>query len=223
MKTFRKKQQGSTMLGMSLTVLMLGYLAFQLIPLASRMQSYTFRTATVTGINELAQAARTFYVNPANSQTWPASPDVLTSSNYLPDFENRNGYGYPFSFSVIGTGLIITTQAADSVQATEIASHFGGLASVSGSDVSVTWSAPGTDANHQALVPRDGSRDVFGTITHRAGGSAGLILNGNNINSVGELDSTGSVTIRNSGSTGLINADVGAIDTLTVNEFRITP
>jgi Tfp pilus assembly protein PilE len=223
MKSLPNNQRGFTMLSMSLTVMVLGYIAYQAVPLVGRMQSYTFRTATVSGINELAQAAKTFYVDPANSTSWPASPEVLSAGSYLPNFQNRNGYGYPFSFSVVGDSLVVTTEAASAEQASAVASHFGGLASLSGNEISVTWSAPGTDANHQALVPRDGSRDIFGTITHRAGGSAGLILNGNNINSVGDFDSTGTVTIRNSGSTGLVNSDVGAIDTLTVNEFRITP
>jgi|SRR3989338_2370692 len=216
------KQQGFSILSISLGVALMAYVAMQLIPIIGRAQQYTFRTATVAGINELAQAAKTFYVDPANAGSWPGGPDVL-ASGYLSGFINRNGYGYPFAFSVVDDSLIIATEVGNEAQATEVASHFGGLATALGDTVFVTWSAPGNDANHEALVPRDGSRDIFGTITHRAGGAAGLVLNGNDINSVGQLDSTGSITIRNTDLTGLINSDVGAIDVLTVNDLRITP
>ena len=211
------------MLSISLAVVLMAYVSMQLIPIAGRMREYTFRTATVTGINELAQAAKTFYVDEVNARSWPASPEALASGTYLSMFENRNGYGYPYSFTIDGDTLIISTQAGGPDQANEIATHFGGLAAVTANVVSVAWSVPGNDANHEALVPRDGSRDIFGTITHRAGGAAGLVLNGNDIDSVGQLDSNGSVTIRNAGLTGLINSDVGAIDVLTVNDLRITP
>ena len=210
------------MLPMALTVAMIGFLAYQLIPMASTLQYYTFRTATVTGINELAAASKVFYIDPANANAWPADPQTLAANNYLAGFQNRNGYGYPYTFSVVGNTLNITTQVSDAVQANEVASHFAGLAVTNGNEVTVSWSVPGAEASHEALIPRDGSRDVFGQITHRAGGSAGLVLNDNDIQSVRRINSSDRVSVKNGGS-GLVEADVGAIDVLTVNDIRITP
>ncbi len=198
------KQKGFGLPGAALALGVLAYVSFQLIPIAARLQFYIFRTATVSGINELAQAGKTFYVDPDNASAWPATPQTLVAGNYLAGFENRNGYGYPYTFAVTGSSLSISTQVSDDAQANNVASHFGGLATVAGSTVTVVWSAPGNDANHQALIPRDGSRDVFGDINFRAGSGADLVLNGNNIR-----------------STELIEAEVGSIDTLTANEFRV--
>ncbi|MBL4571573.1 MAG: hypothetical protein JKY40_10580 [Gammaproteobacteria bacterium] len=220
---FRHNQKGFGLIGASLSLGILAYVAFQLIPIASRLQFYTYRTATVVGINELAQASKTYFVDPINVSSWPADTDTLVAGNYLAGFANRNGYGFPYSFTITGDSIVITTETPNVEQANNVASHFGGLATVTGTNVAVVWSAPGNDANHEALIPRDGSRDIFGTITHRVGSGANLDLGSNNITSVNTFDSSGSVTARNGALTGLLSSDVGAIDVLTVNEIRITP
>lgn len=222
--SLRRGQRGFSLLPIALTVLMIGYLSLQFVPMMGRMQFYLYRTATVTGINELASASKNYYVDASGgSPSWPATAQTLIDGGYIGNFENRNGFGYPYTFEVNLNTFIISTRASDNIQAQEVASHFGGLAVVEDETVKVSWSIPGREASYDALLPRDGSRDVFGTITHRAGGAAGLVLNGNDIDSVGQLDATGSITVRNASLTGLINSDVGAIDVLTVNDLRITP
>lgn len=213
-----QKQTGFTLLPVAMTVAIFSFISIQLIPIRQSASDYVSRTATVAGINELAAAAKASYVDPSNPNqgTWPASPQVLRANLYLAGFQNINGYGFPYSFSDSGGTFIITTTTENETQAREIASHFGGLASVSANEVSVAWSRPGYESSHDELVHRDGSRDVFGTIIHRAGGSAGIVLNGNDIDSAGTV---GADTLESD----LIDSDIGSINTLTVNEFRITP
>jgi hypothetical protein len=223
MKTQQNRQAGFSLLPVALSVAVMAALAAQLLPLSSRLQAYTFRTATVAGINELAAAAKVFYIHPDNHNAWPSDPETLVEGDYLAGFENRNGFGYPYEFQVIGDTLTIKTIVRDTIQAQEVAANFGGLAVVDGPQVSVSWSIPGAEASHEALIPRDGSRDVFGKLVHRAGGNAGIALNDNDIESVRLVNASGTLRVRNPNNLGLIDADNGAIDLLTVNDIRITP
>lgn len=218
-----QRQGGFSLLPVALSVAIMAALATQLVPLTSRLQAYTFRTATVAGINELAAAAKVFYVHPSNHNAWPADPETLVEGDFLAGFENRNGFGYPYEFAVVGDTLTITTQVRDPIQAREVAAHFGGLAAVDGAQVTVAWSIPGAEASHEALIPRDGSRDVYGKLVHRPGGGAGIALNDNDIESVRLINASGTVRVRSPNALGLVDADNGAIDLLTVNDIRITP
>lgn len=223
MKPLGNLQGGYILYQLSLAIALVTLIAYSALPRIAQYRLSIYRTATVAGLNEIAQAGKAYYADDINASTWPADVATLVANNYLGLFQNRNGYGYPYSLSVNGASLIITTQASGAVEANALSNYFGGLALVAGDMVSVSWSVPGTDTNHEALVQRDGSRDVFGTITHRAGSGANLVMSGNNITTAGAIDATTSLTVRNAGSTGLVDADIGAIDVLTVNEIRITP
>lgn len=225
MKTIQnlKATRGFALIQMAMAVVLLAFISAQLVPVAAQARFMVYQKATVAGYNELMQATKTYYMNHLHDVAWPASPSSLVADGLLIGFQNRNGYGYPYSFAVEASTFRIQTQVANNAEALAVAAHFGGLASVTDNMVTVNMVPPGTDANHNALVARDGVRDIYGTLVFRAGSGANIRMNSNNIESLGRLDSTGSLNVRNGSGTGLINADVGAIDVLTVNEIRITP
>ncbi|MDP2129218.1 MAG: hypothetical protein Q8K97_17790 [Pseudohongiella sp.] len=218
-----KGQRGFALIQMAMAVVLLAFIATQLAPVAAQARFLVYQKATVAGYNELMQATKSYYMNHVHDVQWPVAPSSLVSDGLLIGFQNRNGYGNPYSFVVDGATLRIQSAAANHAEALAVAAHFGGLASVTDDVVTVSMVPPGTDGNHNALVARDGVRDIYGTLVFRAGSGANIQMNSNNIESLGRLDSTGSLNVRNGSATGLINADVGAIDVLSVNEIRITP
>lgn len=212
---------GFSLLSMTMAVGLFAYLSIALVPLFGKMQLAIYKTATVSGINELAQASKNYYIDPLNGLSWPESPGALEASGYLSGFQNRNGYGYPYTFAVSGHSLSISTQVASADQALLVASHFGGLATTSEAFVTVQWSAPGNDASHQLLVARDGSRDVFGDLEFRAGGEARILLNGNDIEEAGSVEVNQSLDVRNASGSGMISADNAIVDELTVDVLTV--
>lgn len=218
-----KGQRGFALIQMSMAVVLLAFIATQLAPVIAQARFLVYQKATVAGYNELMQATKTYYMNHVHDTQWPVAPSDLAGDGLLIGFTNRNGYGYPYSFGVDGATFRIESAAANNAEALAVAAHFGGLATVSDNVVTVYMVPPGTDANHNSLVARDGVRDMYGTLVFRAGSGANIQMNSNNIESLGRLDSSGSLNVRNGNATGLVNADVGAIDVLTVNEIRITP
>ena len=177
--------------------------------------------ATVDGvfndIVQLAQAQARFVANPATIQNavFASSPDELFNAGQLPVWESDPRYRFEFPTP---NGFVVVYDADTEGFAADVARRFGNLSSVTVVNdvprVSVGFPSPLELSIFDLYVRRSGDT-IFGTIEFEAGSGADLILNDNAIRS------EGSITVRNSSGTGLVDADIANAGALTVQSFRV--
>lgn len=102
---------------------------------------------------------------------WPGSIDEIAP--YLPHLSNvdaaartagANGWGLPYSIGAAGAGLEIATETVTEHQAGAVARAFPATGSASGTRVAIGIPVPGLESSHDALLARDGSRPMTGTL-----------------------------------------------------------
>lgn len=213
-------QRGYSILELAIVLSVLTLLTIQFIPLQDELTDTRAEQYTLQGLHELANAAKAFYVE-TGSSAWPADLDALLDANYLPGYSSasgrryNNGYGNPFQLGSVSNSLVITTQVADPSNAQAIASAWGPLASfdATNAQVQVTVLRPGYEVSHDALLPRDGSRPMVGSLDMQNND----VLDGNAIysNSV----ETTRVNARDSG-TGLVQTDTVETTLISAETFE---
>ncbi len=224
-----ERQQGYTVLGLILAVAITGVIATQFTERLEYELITQAETATVNDITQLAQAQLNYRWE---NRVWVPTPDDPLLFN---SFRNVNGVGEPYDFGpppgpAPDSPLIIKTNLRTSGSALRVAQRLGSFADVFPDPDSgeMTWlraeyAVPlyPLDTLDKEYVRRDGSNDMLGTLAFRneAGITADIDMNGN------KIEDASRVTARTASGDGLVNADLGAIDTLTVNNFRyvITP
>jgi len=181
--------------------------------------------ATAASINHLASAQLNHYADEsaAHFETFALDVSTLVSRNYLPAFRNNNAIGNQYTFGIVTGGLTISTEMTDEVEARRVAQALGSNAAAVASTVTASYPRPGTIPLLNQFVRRDGSNNIFGTITFAPGAS--LNLAGNNITGVATLNSekvvaTERISVKNASKTGLIESDIGAMNALTVQRFQ---
>lgn len=134
---------------------------------------------TRAGMLILAEAVSAYRISEFPSQTppqpaaWPA--DFAALAAYAPAFANttppggRNGVGRPFALAPPGTltsnaPIVIRTDMGDADFAELLEREFLGLASRTGSVVSIEVPVPGHEPARDSLLRLDGTRDMTGDL-----------------------------------------------------------
>ncbi len=134
---------------------------------------------TRAGMLILAEAVSAYRISEFPSQTppepaaWPA--DFAALAAYAPAFANttppggRNGVGKPYSFRVptpatSNAPIVIETDMEDADFAELLEREFLGLATRTGSVVSIEVPVPGHEPARDSLLRLDGSRDMTGDL-----------------------------------------------------------
>ncbi len=223
-----KRQSGVTLFGATLALFILSIIMIQLTPIATRLQLTLLRNATVSQINETAQAAKSFYSAQVDAQEaaclaarancWPDDMDELIANNFMAAGANQNGYGLTIETIPNGAMITISAQAPDLAQANSLSLAFGGLAAIDNTDladirVNVNYAAPGIDGEHLALLDLDATRRITGVLTFdfqqiqtQTAQPTVIDLSGGNLTNAGTINST---TISNAGMIISRSATVG--------------
>ena len=114
--------------------------------------------------------------------SWPANTSTLTSANYMPAAAVNGPFGGTYSVapSAGNTRLRVTYDATQTKFANLISASLP-LANVTGTAVYGEVVVPGAESAHDALLPRDGSRPMVGTLN----------MNGNQIANAGNITGSG--------------------------------
>ena len=181
------RERGFTLIELSLALAVMATLTLALARMNALDALNVARNATVATMFEVSEAAKTYYIREVDSgrctsgdvDCWPEDITVLTTGtprpvlrrSLLADRADLNGWGLPVTLSRDPAKpdlLEVSSSAPDAGGALAVAVAFGGLADFDPEDptrINTTWTAPGTDANHVALLDRAGTREMIGPIT----------------------------------------------------------
>lgn len=243
-KRQHNQQGGYTLLQVILGLAIASLIFVLAIPIVQQQQLDIRRVASAAHANEIAQAAKTWYVEafenttaslssaatPAYTNTrpvctsaatgtpttldpdlcWPptlaslSTPPSPVTRTYLAGTRHAiSGYGTSVTYARNGATMTVTIETPSAGEATLLGSHFGALATITGTQVAITWAAPGIDAEHRALLDLRGTREMVGTITFNTTAIANNIAIAAND---GHINDPGNITNANQ-----VNADyVGA-------------
>ena len=228
-----RRQAGLALYSAILALALFSYALVQLLPLYYRWELRTFRMATVTQINEVSQAAKTYYFFQVETDEaacladredcWPDDIAELIAADFIGDDAERNGFGLVIEAIPNGPTVIVSAQTPDLPQANALRMNFGGLATIDSSNpldirLEVEYAAPGIDSEHLALLDLDATRQVTGTVTFdlaeitaRLATSTVLDLGGGDLVGADTITSNtiNSGTIANSGQITSGSATVG--------------
>ena len=246
-----RRQRGNALLSTTLSIALISFLMLQVVPMVSRYQAFTFRSATAANINEVAQAAKTRYMDQVfaldadcltdRMNCWPTDMDELVTNNYVSARAEFNGYGLAIDLAPANPNITITSETPNAAEANSLALFFGGQATVeNGTQVSINFAPPGIDPEHNALLDLDATRQVTGPVTFdldqiiaRTASSVVLDLAGGNLVDAGSIDAnqtnvaranvTAQLQVQNADGTGSIIADAAEIETLTATQLQIDP
>ena len=154
-------------------------------PTIERAQQAVLRTATISNINEISQAAKSHFLDAVEAgigdpiaacpstnypdACWPVNLAELITDEYIGDNAGQSGFGLDIDVTPNGRTIIVDAQAPTLAQANLVAIAFGGLAAVDNTNpadirIQVEYASPGIDAEDQALLDRSGEREMFGPI-----------------------------------------------------------
>ena len=182
------RERGFTLIELSLALAVMATLTLALARMNALDALNVARNATVATMFEVSEAAKTYYIREVDSgrctsgdvDCWPADITVLTEGtpppvfrpSLLADRADLNGWGLAITLSrdPLNPDLLeVSSSAPDPGGALAVAVAFGGLADAfdpfNRERINTTWTAPGTDANHVALLDRAGTREMIGPIT----------------------------------------------------------
>ncbi len=210
------KQEGYTVLGLVLAVAIMGVITAQF---TERLEHELITQAETATVNDMTQLARAQLSHRWENSDWARKPADL-----FRHFRNVNGVGEPYKFDFVpGSPLFIITRMRAEGSARRVAQRLGSFAKLALDQetdemtlVRAEYAVPlGTLASlNDEYLRRDGANDAFGDLHFRRGAQADIMMNGNRI------EGASRITARTSAHLGLVNADLGAFDTLTVQHFR---
>jgi|GEM_PF-1052288 len=223
-----QKQSGFSLLELALVLSVLTILVIQFIPLNNKITETKIENYAITGLFDIAEAAKSYYADEDETwyRTWPADVATLASTGYLQGFNNGNGFGFPYTIAVdAGTGgLTITTTVDNAVSARTIATNYGPLASATGSTITVGVIIPGNETSHDMLVQIEGDTMVGDLIFNDLpadGQSANIEMGDNQILNARQIDSV-IFDARPGDGTGNVTADSMETDFISADDFRYT-
>ena len=213
------RQCGFTLIQAALVMALMSYVSTLAIPLLGDWRRAKAVSNTRHGFEQLAQAAVAYRADESQSWygTWPATPATLVP-RYLPIFNDANGRGQPYTFSVSGTGLTISTTMNSLIEARLVASNWSSVASVTAKTVTLAIAIPGQESSHSQLLDRAGVRSVQATMEYDPG--ADIALQDNDIWGANRITATNRVTVTNASGTALIDADVVNGSAMSATTFR---
>ncbi len=241
-------QRGNALLGF---LLVLGFSGLALVlaqPVLERARLATLRTALAGQISEVAQAAKTYYMFQVDAgeadcmaereDCWPADLEEMIDADFLPEGADRGGFGLDIEVRPEDTLIIVSAAVPNIAQANLLAAAFGGIGAVDaaapgGPRVDVSWSAPGVDGEHLALLDRDATRQMtgvltfdFDTIEDRTSEPVVVDFGGGDIIGAGQVRA-GSALVGDEGfqielsEIGNLTAPSAVITTLAADDFRV--
>lgn len=211
------KQDGFSLIELTIVLSVLTLLALQSVQWFAAQARQNYEDINARSLSLLSQAAMGYY---ADNLAWPVSPAELVTSQHLAIFRNVNTSGNPFVFTITPVtvanprpALRISTQFDTVAEARDVEGKFGTTASVVGTTLTLGVSVPGTEISHDHLVPRDGSRDVFGDLEFNG---ANIDLGNNRIFNAARI------TVTQGDNSGLVLADTVTADAMNANTFTYT-
>ncbi len=181
----QSRQRGFTLLQVMLGIAVLSAATILAQPTIERAQQAVLRTATISNINEISQAAKSHFLDSVEAgigdltaacpttnypaACWPANLAELITDGYIGANAGLTGFGLNVDVTPNGRTIIVDAQAPTLAQANLVAIAFGGLATVDNTNpadirIQVEYASPGIDAEDQALLDRSGEREMFGPI-----------------------------------------------------------
>lgn len=178
-------QSGFTLLQVMLGIAVLSAGTILAQPTFERAQQAILRTATISNINEISQAAKAHFLDSVNDgignptapcpslnypdACWPVDIAELIADGYIGDNADQSGFGLEIEVTPNSRTVIVDAQAPTVAQANLVAIAFGGLATIDATDlndirIQVEYASPGIDAEDQALLDRTGERQMIGPI-----------------------------------------------------------
>lgn len=163
---------------------------------------------TVDGFALVDEAAYAFRLDSGTPPAWPGSMAVL--SPYLGAGTPANGVGTGYTLTATPTSLQMQTAMLSEGQARAVARAFPLNATFDPVTFAVTLEipVPGHETSHEALLPRDGTREML----------ADLDFGGFSAINVDRVEATGTVQ----GSRGVLTEDVTLGGTCNADEVGMT-
>jgi hypothetical protein len=207
-----KRQRGISTLPVLFGIIVLGFITQNITLRLLEREEQIVADSVSSSIMELVKAQARFTTDPANPAfgTYSASPESLVTSGYLPNWRTNSDYGFSFP----ATGLQVSYIASNTSEAAEIALRFGQLSSLTGNTVTVGFADPMDLSLFDVFVEKTGDT-MSGGLAFQAGSGANIDLNQNAI-----VDA-GSVSVTNTASTGLVEANIVTSDTAIFQDLRI--
>ena len=221
-KQSTKKQSGYTILGLILAVAIMGVITMQFTGRLEYELTTQAETATVNDMTLLAQAQL--------SHRWEHSDWETDMTRLYPAFRNLNGVGEPYVLrkeipDQADSPLIIETNMRSQGSARRVAQRLGSFANLAADPETgeMTLVRAKYPVHLRILATlddeylrRDGVHDVTGSLRFRAGAQANIELHGNRIHGASRVE------IKTPKHDGLLKADLGSVDILTVRHFKYT-
>lgn len=181
-------EQGEVLLSLALALAVIAALSAAYLNWKHTQNRETAAMRTAEGIALIQEALYSYRLNPDHGYAWPAAIGDLEI--YIPNFAGggRNGVGQPYSLVAVTpatptSGITIETNLLTAEAAEDVRRLFPVSGAVSGTSVRVGVPVPGHEAAREAMLPRDGLRDMEGN----------LDMGGNEIANVDQMTLDGEV------------------------------
>ncbi|MDE2727419.1 MAG: hypothetical protein OXI19_05315, partial [Gemmatimonadota bacterium] len=165
----REKERGEVLLSLALALAVIAALSAAYLNWKHGQNREVAAMRTAEGIVLIQEALYSYRLNPDHGYTWPAAIDDLEP--YIPNFAGggRNGMGQPYSLVAVTpatptSGITIETDLLTAEAAEDVRRLFPVSGAVSGTNVRVGVPVPGHEAAREAMLPRDGLRDMEGDL-----------------------------------------------------------
>lgn len=184
----RKKERGEVLLSLALALAVIAALSAAYLNWKHTQNREAAAMRTAEGITLIQEALYSYRLNPDHGYAWPAA--IADLEPYIPNFAGggRNGVGQPYSLVAVTpatptSGITIATDLLTADAAEDVRRLFPVSGAVTGTSVRVGVPVPGHEAAREAMLPRDGLRDMEGN----------LDMGGNEIANVDQMTLDGEV------------------------------
>lgn len=154
----KEKVQGMTLIEVLVVLAVLSVVTVSTLRVLSTQVDSDVAKSATSQIHRVQRAALRYY---NNNSAWPPNINALVSSGYLDTGEHLDPWGNPYVLSVAGNDLRIQLDTENANLAARMAPALP-RATVSGTSLTTAIDSPGSEAMHDALYARDGSRPLTG-------------------------------------------------------------
>lgn len=156
----RNTQAGFTLMEMTLVMAVMIGIAVVALPKIQQETDHLLVDKATEEMRMWLEAGMAYY---RDTGSWPGDTSVLVTGGYMPSGSATGPWGSSYTLAPAAGRLQITYDAGEQKFAERISAELP-LASVAGSVVTAEIVVPGTELVHDALLPRDGSRPMTGTL-----------------------------------------------------------
>ena len=182
----RKKERGEVLLSLALALAVIAALSAAYLNWKHTQNREAAAMRTAEGITLIQEALYSYRLNPDHGYAWPSA--IADLEPYIPNFAGggRNGVGQPYTLVAVTpatptSGITIATDLLTSDAAEDVRRLFPVSGAVTGTSVRVGVPVPGHEAAREAMLPRDGLRNMEGDLN----------LGGNEIANVDQMTLNG--------------------------------